>query len=181
MTPPPRGRTVLATFIVSQVAYGALLTLTLPRLKAFAGGAWPFDLRPGGYDIAAAQQLLDALGVEGRAFYLTRQIPMDLIYPGLFALAYTLLWRWLALRTWPRAAILHHCAKLPIAVGVADYMENAGIVAMLLTASHLSPTLVAITSAVTILKSVLTAITLVALTGMLGRFSWQVIATRLRR
>lgn len=171
--PPPekgfallaRGRVVLATFVAAQIVYVIMLSVTLPRLEAMAGGLIPFDMLPGGYDFAAAQNLLDALGEEGRAFYLTRQIPLDLIYPALFALAYGLAWRWLAPRAWPT---LLRFSWFPIAAGLTDYAENVFIIRMLTLYPELPRGLVTAANAATLAKSVLTTITLTALMIMLA-------------
>lgn len=69
-----------ATGIYLSMIYGSLT-----HLEGLSGQR-PFDMRPGGYTFSQAHSLLDALGVSGRGFYLTRQIPLDLIYPALLAL-----------------------------------------------------------------------------------------------
>lgn len=47
------------------------------------------DASPGCYSPEYAEILLKAIGPIGREVYLTRQLPMDFIYPGLFAVTYT--------------------------------------------------------------------------------------------
>jgi len=179
--PQPRGRNVLLAFVAAQIVYAAMIGVTLPWLETRAGGLIPFDMLPGGYDLVAAQQLLDALGDEGRAFYLTRQIPLDLLYPGLFALAYSLSWRWLAPRAWPGAPWLVKFSRVAIAAGLADYVENAFIIVMLTSYPHITTEFVTAASIATVIKAVLTTITLTALTVMLVRFAWNHIAAYKRR
>lgn len=178
--PAPNGYTVLLAFGAAQVVYVAMLTLTLPTLENLAGGLAPFDMRPGGYDVFAARQLLDALGDEGRAFYLKRQIPLDLIYPALFAISYYLVWRWLAPRAWPKWPGLSKFAWLAVFAGLADYAENAFIVDMLLTYSDLTEGLVTTASMATLIKSGLTTITMIALAVMVLKLAASRVLTRLR-
>lgn len=179
--PQPRGRSVLLAFVAAQVVYAAMIGVTLPWLETRAGGLIPFDMLPGGYDLVAAQQLLGALGDEGRAFYLTRQIPLDLLYPGLFALAYSLSWRWLAPRAWPGAPWLVKFSRVAIAAGLADYVENAFIIVMLTSYPHITSGVVSAASVATVIKTALTTVTLTALTVMLVRFAWDHIAAYKRR
>lgn len=182
MTKPTlNGRTVLLTFVAAQAVYMFMLTLTLPTLENLAGGLRPFDMRPGGYDLMSARLLLEALGEDGRAFYLYRQIPLDLIYPGLFALAYYLAWRWLALRAWPKWAGLSKFAWLAVFAGLADYAENAFIVSMLFAYPNLTESLVTAASMATLIKSGLTTITLISLTVMVLKLVGSRVTTRLRR
>lgn len=179
--PAPNGRIVVLAFAAAQAVYVAMLTLTLPTLETLAGGLKPFDMRPGGYDFMSARQLLEALGEDGRAFYLYRQIPLDLIYPGLFALAYYLTWRWLASRTWPDWAALKTLAWLPVYAGLADYVENGFIARMIFAYPSVTETMVATASTATILKSVLTTMTMIALVAMVLRLVTKRLTARLRR
>lgn len=158
----PDGRLVLATFLVTQAVYLAMVLLTLPHLRALAGGMEPFDLMPTGYDLPYAMRFLDAVGTEGRSYYLGRQIPLDLIYPGLFAVSWALLWLWLLARASRAPAGLRKLAWLPILAGIADYAEN-GLVAIMLTRfPDLPAGLVKTASIMTMAKSAATALFFVA-------------------
>jgi hypothetical protein len=46
-----------------------------------------FDMMPDGYDVSSAAQLLEALGDEGRRFFLSQQILRDTAYPLFFAVS----------------------------------------------------------------------------------------------
>ncbi|WP_108862472.1 hypothetical protein [Ruegeria sp. Alg231-54] len=65
--------------------YFALVRITLVHLE-FVSGQTPFDMRSFGYDPADAAELLGGLGMDGRKYYLTLQIPLDTLYPSLLAL-----------------------------------------------------------------------------------------------
>lgn len=179
--PAPSGHIVVLAFAASQAVYVAMLTLTLPTLESLAGGLKPFDMRPGGYDFMSAQQLLEALGEGGRAFYLYRQIPLDLIYPGLFALAYYLAWRWLAQRAWPSWGSLGAFAWLPVCAGLADYTENGFIAGMIFAYPSVTEGLVTAASTATVVKTVLTTMTMIALIFMVIRIAGKRFTARSRR
>ncbi|PID58773.1 hypothetical protein CSB45_01885 [candidate division KSB3 bacterium] len=57
-----------------------------------------FDLSLCGYSYDYALRLLSALGNEGRKEYLSRQFPLDFIYPALFSIFSILLLAWLFLK-----------------------------------------------------------------------------------
>ena len=88
------GRTVLILFILTNVVYGAILGYSIPLVLSFAPESVLFDMSPAGYSYDEAMMLLQSLGQEGRNAYLTVQIPIDLVYPGLFAISYALLITW---------------------------------------------------------------------------------------
>ena len=79
------GPQALAAGTAAALVYALMVGGTLPALEHMAGQP-VFDLRPRGYDQATAQSILQNLGAQGRRFYLMRQIPLDLVYPGLMAL-----------------------------------------------------------------------------------------------
>lgn len=178
VTPPVNGRVVLAFFIVTQVVYLVMVLVTLPHLRQASGGMDAFDLLPGGYGFDDATRFLGALGAEGRSYYLGRQIPLDLVYPGLFALSYALLWKWLLAKATGLPKMLGAVIYLPLFAGLADYAENAGIIAMLIQFPDLSEMLVATASTFTIIKALSSTLFFVALLGLLLAVGVQKIRTR---
>jgi hypothetical protein len=131
-----------------------MITVSLAQIQALSNLV-PFDMRPFGYDALGAAQFLDALGAEGRNYYLSRQIPIDMVYPALFAMTLVSLFRGLRQRVVGR----NLCnAGIAFSVGAAlcDYAENLGIAAMIKTWPTLSPALVHASSGATVAKSGLT-------------------------
>jgi hypothetical protein len=59
--------------------------VTIPKTMAFANGMKLLDMMPAGYDFDYVIKLFNALGENGRKTYLTSLIPVDMIYPLLFA------------------------------------------------------------------------------------------------
>ncbi len=162
------GRTVLGLFVVTQIVYLVMILITLPHLRELSGGMDPFDMMPGGYDVDYAHRFLAAIGAAGRSFYLTRQIPLDLIYPGLFAISFALIWRWLLAKATNRPGRLAAVMFLPLLAGLADYGENACIIAMAIKFPDLPDLLVAVASTLTIIKSAAVMLYFFALTGLLA-------------
>ena len=157
------GRTVLILFILTNLVYGTILGYSIPLVLSFAPQAILFDMSPGGYSYADALKLLQSLGPEGRDAYLTVQLPIDLVYPAMFAISYALLITWILKQYLPSQSRLFLVAFIPILAGFFDYLENAGIAAMLTTFPEIPETLVTSASSFTIAKSVLTTLFFVTL------------------
>lgn len=150
------GKRVLALIVPATIVYFTMLYYTIPQVSAYAPGINLFDLSPTGYSFEYAIKLLDTLGSEGRELYLYRQLPLDFIYPGLFAASCSLLLSWLLLKTQQTKAKLFYVCYIPIAAGLFDYLENIFIVGMLSSYPNVSELSISLASAMTIAKSVLT-------------------------
>ena len=84
------GKKVLGLFILTNIVYGFMLMVTIPKTMVFSGGMNLLDMLPMGYDYTYVKELFESLGGNGRNVYLTNQIPVDMIYPFLFGLTYCL-------------------------------------------------------------------------------------------
>lgn len=135
--------------------YLAMTGITLAHLEAASGHA-PFDMRPFGYGPREAAALLGALGDEGRAYYLTRQIPLDMVYPAILALTLILTITWVR-RTVPGDWITRTGVILAISAAAFDYAENLGIAAMILSWPDLPDALIHTASTATVAKSAATS------------------------
>ena len=60
-----------------------------------------------------------------------RQLPIDFIYPGLFAVTYTLMLVWLFGKKIDSKSKVFYLVLIPAAAGLFDYFENIGIILML--------------------------------------------------
>ena len=147
------GRTVLGFFIPAMIVYLIMLLFTIPQVEQFAPSMKLFDLSPAGYSFVYANELLDALGVEGRSLYLKRQLPIDFIYPGLFAVSCCLLLSWLFSKSLNANSKIFYLCLVPVIAGFFDYLENLGVVRMLMSYPDLAESHVSISSLMTILKS----------------------------
>ena len=162
------GRLVLILFIMTQAVYLVMVIVTLSHLRTLSSGSDPFDMMPAGYDLTYAVSFLQAIGEQGRSYYLTRQIPLDLLYPGLFAVSYGAMWLWLFAKLSVSRDTFRGIALIPVVVGLTDYAENASIVGMLKTFPQMPETLVSGASALTVAKSAGTLLFFLALVVLLG-------------
>ncbi len=147
------GRTVSVLFALTMAVYLTMLLYTIPAVTAFAPEFPIFDLSPSGYLFSYANELLDKLGNEGRNIYLHRQLPLDFIYPGLFAVTYSLLLVWLFRKYFNMNSKVYYLGFVPILAGVFDYLENIFIIKMINSFPDLQMNTVKIASTLTILKS----------------------------
>jgi len=101
------------------------------ELKSITGGIGILDMEFL-YSPSQAYLHLAAMGEAGRAFALTHIVPLDLILPAVYTLAYALVITWL-LRQWlPAGSRWHRLNVVPVIGGICDYCENFGIIAMIL-------------------------------------------------
>lgn len=112
--------------LATLVLYLAMALWSLPEIMREADGLMPFDLRPFGYSVQAAEAFLNALSDEGRVFYAQTQHAMDAVFPALL-----LLWAgwtvWLLFRGPMRGVLI----TLALAGCIADYGENAAVARLL--------------------------------------------------
>lgn len=157
------GKRVLLLFILTNLIYAFMLVITIPKTMAFAGGMKLLDMMPMGYDSEYIQTLFKALGENGRAVYLHYQIPMDMIYPFLFGISYCLLTAYFLKKLKTFSSPYSHLCYLPVIGGIADYLENFGIITMLITYPELPQITMTASNAFTMTKSIATTLFFVAL------------------
>ena len=150
------GKVVLALFIPAMIVYFIMLLYTIPQVAEYAPGMNLFDLSPVGYSFEYANELLGVLGVDGRGAYLYKQLPLDFIYPCLFALSCGLLLSWLFLKSQNESSKIFYFCFVPMAAGLFDYLENIFIIHLLTSYPNISGISVSLASAMTIIKSGLT-------------------------
>lgn len=157
-----KGRTILVLFVLTNMIYAVMLLVTIPALSRFSGGMTIPDMMPTGYDHAYLQKLMQTLGEDGRRYYLTRQIPLDLLYPLLFGLTYSLMTAWAFNRFGALTNKVSALALLPLIAALADYAENFGLIAMLRKYPESSERLSQVNSGFTWIKSTSTTLFFVA-------------------
>ena len=87
LTKPLKGRTVLLLVVITNVVYLLMILWSIPTLMDISGGIKIPDMMPAGYDQLHIMKLFLALGIDGQDFYMFRQIPLDMVYPFLFAVS----------------------------------------------------------------------------------------------
>ena len=152
------GKVVLSFFVLTMAVYVTMLTYSIPAVTAFSPQLPIFDLSPFGYSFNYANELLDMLGSEGRNLYLSTQLPLDFIYPGLFSITYSLLLVWLFGKTLNENSKIYYFALVPFLAGIFDYIENIFIIKMINSFPDLQVITVKVASLFTILKSSFTVI-----------------------
>ena len=152
------GKNVLIYFVLTNIFYVVMLVVTIPKLMAFGKGMTLLDMMPMGYDYNYAYQLFTSLGETGREVYLYYQIPIDMIYPLLFGLSYSLILAYFLKKLNKLNTKTIYFCLLPIIVGIADYGENIGIITMLIKYPNLSEQMTSTTNAFTIIKSLVTSL-----------------------
>ncbi len=154
------GKAAILFGLSAMIVYLLMVLGTLKHLSDLAM-VLPFDLRPTGYSQADAAGLLEALGEAGRQYYLMRQIPLDTLYPALLALTLISTLRWRAARSGP-TVMTRIGGPLAVMAAAFDYLENLGIVFMLLVGAEPYPMLIHAASMASILKSALTTAAILA-------------------
>lgn len=160
------GKVAVGSGLIGASIYFLMINITLAHLEAVSGHV-PLDMRPLGYGPAEAAMLLEALGAEGRAYYLSHQIALDTLYPAMLALTLIATICWFGQRKANRTLVRFGIA-FSVGCALFDYVENLGIAAMIWGWPEISVPLIYATSFATILKSVLTtlAVLLVLLVGV---------------
>ena len=154
--------------LIGASVYLLMIYVTLAHIEAVSGHI-PFDMRPFGYGPTEAATLLEALGVEGRAYYLSHQIALDTLYPAMLTLTLVATICWFGQRM-PNRKLVHFGIALSVGSALFDYVENLGIAAMIWSWPEIFVPLVYATSSATILKSAFT--TGAVLLTLLVVFSW---------
>lgn len=157
------GWTVLILFLLTNLVYTFMLTVTIPKVMSFSGGRELLDMIPTGYQPDYVAGLLTALGEQGRHAYLFNQIPPDMIYPFLFGVSYCLLFAFILKKLNKTDGPFFWFCFLPLFAGIFDYCENIGIIALLTSYPDFSIFLAKLTNVFSILKSTFTTLYFVVL------------------
>lgn len=160
------------SFGLALIIYAFMILNTLPSIATYADGAVAFDMRPGGYSFDEAQSFLVKLGENGRHYYLTRQLVLDIFYPVFLAMALFGFLKMLANSAkgaWKNALIIGAYSSFVCAA--FDYAENILIANMLLS-EEIHVSLVGTASWMTVGKSLGTTIVFcVLLIGIVVKIS----------
>ena len=157
------GKKVALLFVLTNLIYAFMLLVTIPKTVAYSGGMKLLDMMPQGYDSEYVNELFSKLGKEGRDVYLFNQIPVDMIYPFLFGITYSLLVAYFLKKLDKLNTPYIFLCLIPIIAGIADYLENIGIVTMLNEYPDLSVEHIRTTNIFSIIKSVSTTLFFIVL------------------
>lgn len=157
------GKKVLGLFILTNAVYVFMLTVTIPKTMGFSNGMKLLDMMPTGYNLNYVGELFSSLGEIGRSTYLTNQIPVDMIYPLLFGLTYCLVLAYFLKKLDKLHSPFTSLCFIPIMAGMADYLENFGIIIMLKSYPELKENVVYTTNIFSVIKSISTSVFFIAL------------------
>lgn len=157
------GKIVLGLFILTNLVYAFMLLVTIPNTMNFSEGMKLLDMMPTGYDLDYVNKLFITLGEDGRNMYLTNQIPVDMVYPLLFGLTYALVLAYFLKKINKLRSPFSYLCLLPIIAGIADYLENIGIITLLNNYPDFTETTVNTTSMFSLIKSISTSLFFITL------------------
>lgn len=167
------GKKVLLLFVVTNMVYVFMLTVTIPWVMGFSGGMKLFDMMPMGYDPEYALLLLDKLGQEGRHVYLYNQLPVDMIYPLLFGITYCLLTAWFLNKLNTLKEEPFYLCILPLLAGLFDYLENFSIINMLMKYPFLTDTAIQTGTFFSVFKSLFSTISFTVLIVLMIKYGYR--------
>ena len=173
-------KALLASFVLW---LGALILINgkpfgIAQLQEITGGPTILDMTMT-TDPDQVYAVLTALGEAGRAFDLTRIVPLDLVFPFTYALFLAVGISWGLSRWLPESSPWFLLNLAPVLAGAADYCENAGVIMMLLAyPARLDPVAV-FTSAMYIVKFAFSTLSFTTLFVALA--GWGVFALHARR
>jgi len=157
------GKKVLLLFVLTNIIYAVMLIITIPKTMAFSNGMKLLDMMPTGYNSEYINALFDRLGEDGRHAYLYSQLPVDMIYPFLFGISYCLIIAYFLKKINKLDSAFFYLCFLPVIAGIADYLENFGIITMLNNYPDLSQASMNATNYFSIIKSMTTTVFFIAL------------------
>ncbi len=114
-----------------------------------------------GYSYIEAKNLFHNLDTKGRQAYLYQQIPLDLIFPILFAISFICIYFLKKLNLLETQFI--YIVLLPIISALFDYTENICIICILEIYPILSKNLIELSSFFTIIKDIYYTISFITL------------------
>ncbi len=174
------GKRILLLFVLTNIIYAIMLTITIPKVMSFSGGMKLLDMMPTGYNAEYVNALLSALGESGRNAYLFNQLPVDMIYPFLFGVSYCLILAYILNKLGKFESRLFYFCFLPLFSGLFDYLENIGIITMLKSYPNNPVILTQITNVFSVLKSSFTTFYFIVLIIFLIVFGMNKLLQRSR-
>ena len=147
------GRKVIFLFILTNIVYMIMLTITIPKVMSYSGSMKILDMMPMGYTPEYVKSLFITLGENGRFVYLYNQLPVDMVYPLLFGVSSCLVLAYFLNKLEKLDGPLYYLCLIPLLSGLFDYGENIGIIKMLNTFPDNSAFVAQITNVFSILKS----------------------------
>ncbi len=165
---------LILLFLFLVIAVNAfVLPLIYPRFETL-------DLQSS-YSPEKAYQLIASYGEEGRGYYALIELTLDLMYPLLSALFFSSLTIYLLRRVFPPDSLWQKLPLLGLLVMSVDYLENTGIVVMLLSYPRRLDLVAQAANMFTIVKFGLSQLELIVIVLCLAGWLGKTAYTRLRK
>ena len=152
------GKKVFVLFVLTNIVYIFMLTVSIPTVMSFARGMKLLDMIPLGYTSEYVNLLLTTLGETGRQAYLFYQIPIDMVYPALFGISNCLVLAYFLNKLGKLNHNVFYLCLLPLLGGLFDYFENIGIILLIKSFPNNSDFLSQLTNLFSVMKSSFTTI-----------------------
>ena len=104
-----------------------------------------------------------------------------MVYPALFAIGYSLMLAYFLKKINRFDTWLQYLCLLPVVAGIADYLENFGIINLLLTYPEMSAAVMSATNIFSLTKSSLTTLYFICLLIVLLVFAVQKLRRKVRK
>lgn len=168
-------RMVFLWFLLSHGVLLCMMIFTFPKINTRLGTE-AFDLRPLGYSVPQAMEMLERLDAETVRLYLFPQLYLfDVLYPLLLALFLSTFVIRLTKDSEKRSRFLVFAGiALPFLAALFDYTENLMITLMITDPGNASPQLIRTSSVFTVLKSMSTSLAwgIILIAGGFRLYSW---------
>ena len=125
-----KGWLILILFLLDGLFMGVVMPGLKARMDNFAPDVGPIDLLFF-YTPEKAYQMVAAYGEQGRAVYRTGELTVDIIYPIVYTLFFSLFITWLFKRGFSMESKMQGLNVVPFGAWLFDLLENLGIVGML--------------------------------------------------
>ena len=125
-----KGWLILILFLLDGLFMGVVMPGLSARMDNYAPGVGPIDLLFF-YTPEKAYQMVAAYGEQGRAVYRTGELTLDIIYPIVYTLFFSLFITWLFQRGFAAESGMQGLNVVPFGAWLFDLLENLGIVGML--------------------------------------------------
>lgn len=138
--------------VTSNLINGGLVGVK--AMKRISNGIGILDLEPG-YSVERAYSMLDKMGALGRQFYATHIIPMDMVFPLTYGIAFSLAILYFVLKLMPNNEPAQGLIYIPLAAMLSDYLENVCVILVLIKYPEQLPGIIQMSNLFTMIKSAL--------------------------
>lgn len=143
--------------------------LGVPQLKQLSGGIGVID-STFNYSADKVYTMIEAYGPQGRKIHIALEV-VDFIFPLIYSLFFSLSVTLILRHMFPLNTFTQTICLLPLLIIVFEYVENIGVLAMLVSYPRRLEVLAVITNVATLLKTLVTVYSLFAvLAGALSYF-----------